>query len=810
MPAPAHPAPALTKLAATTQAQPAPIRPWAVTPQRAFTWASAPYLPVGLRVEGTPAAIQAGLDAGVTDFIVDLPLDGSGWKAAIETLESGGARYVVSIATAAPAAEVAAIEPESYRLPGLTGVVDQTIALPGVTRARVLVASEDTGNTVYEATVRAVDSQIRVQVPGTLRGLHVLVVYPIQRDLTTPDYWEGFDVFRDRLLATLRDNPLGPGARAILNPFGTSLRAFTASDTFVPTSRMFQLELETFLTQKYGTADNVGNAWGLGLSDMPTIADLSRAIPLWSDSRGVPQVWNPVRDTTALAERTGRMWSDIREVVTAGANRRYNRLVESVKAATGLPVIQDWTGWGGPYQNRETPLDAVGFSARIRTFGDTMDAPSRPLSSAFRRSAPTAAWATEIRLEPAEGENLTPESVVNLTANMGVRGWFFRAQTPSEIQAVAQAARLRDNPDTAAFIPQPLFFPESARDPAAPTRLPGGHVWLPGPGSGERLDLGPGLEGYRYLDGPRSILAFWSVNLPQPQQFRVASDTIPDYRAIDGSDLGMAVRRKLLTATIPQSPVVSSSVEDVPASVAAFDQAADGVAYMISEFGMIADLAGAEPVRLRQWLDGFLRTPGASLVGIRRQYRDLLLRTSPYLWIEGESTITPVFGANRRLPGASNDQTFNLSPRILPPNGSRARYRVRPRVDGAHRVWIAARIPENARSGIKLDFGGQTLELSPSPVSHYGDGLAWYSCGEVNLSTGETQFELRLDRIVSTPVAIDVILFTPFEFRPRGPQPPDDWLLTAMRNTPPSLRSLLAPPQLPRPRPGQHAESTSR
>ncbi len=770
---------------APTQVPDQPVANFRVTAQRSLEIAGQTYIPVGLKIQPTAEAIAEARAAGITDVLVELPIDAEAWKSAIELLESNQMRYVISIAAIAPSAEVATIEPQSYRVSGLAGNVDLDLAIPGGRKAYALLASEKTGAIMWQGTVPIEEGRFKfkrtipVEVPG------VLVIYPILTDERMIDYWEGFDAYRDRLLLVLKESKPGPGFCALLNPLGQNVRGFSPDDTSIPTSEMFRLEMETYLRQKYGTPEMAAAGWSMSASEIDTFPELARAIPLWQGSRGIDYLWDLESGRTSGAERRSQIWEDYRAVTFSSAMRRLNRLIEVVKAETGRPVIQEWNGWGGPYEDRQATLDAVGFRLNASSMAEVIDHSARPLSSAIRRGKPTACIATSVRLE--EGD-LAPtiSSALRQMENLGVKGWFFEARTPEQVKAVGEAAvQYRDSEIIARNEPNVIFFPEAALNPAVAGRLPGGYVWLPAPGSGERLDLGEGLEGYRYSDGRRTTIAFWAVSRPQRLKMRMASTNVPNFTVLDGSDLDLKSKGQELEITVPTSPILLDNDLDLPVSVSAFELSQIAIAYLIDTYGLLVDFTGTEYVKLGAYNNSFQRAPGATFIAVRDQLRTLLVRAAPYTWLEGEAPTETNFGDIRTISGASGGSALMVDAKVASVKPYFAHYTVRNRLGGPHEVWIAARISDSAKEDLRILVGGTEMRISGRGVSPYGPGFAWYKCGEITLPAGQTVMTITAAADALIACDIDLIMVSPGQFVPNGPYPPNSWLWDAVNQARP-------------------------
>lgn len=746
--------------------------------------AGAPYIPVGLKIEATPEAIAQAQAAGVTDVLVELPLDAALWQRTIADLEAKGMRYVIGLSSMAPSAEVVAVEPQSYRVSGLQGEVNLDLSIPGGKKAYAILASEQNGGILWQGVLPIHNDRLVFQKKIASDFSYVLVLYPVVQDQRMVDYWEGFDQYRDQLLTILKQAKPGPGFQALLNPLGRMMRGFTREDPCVPTSELFRIELESFLKQKYGTPQMVSSAWNLGFSDLESFSALARNVPLWQGQRGIDSVWNLTRDQAIPAERRSRIWDDIRAVILSGAGRRFNRLVDSVKTATGKPVIQDWSGWGGSYEDQTGSLDAVGFRLDARSIIHVIDGTSKPLSSATRRARPMATIATQVQLRGEDAP--TVSSAIRQMESMGVRGWFFVARTAEERQAVAEAAGIyRDSVGMASGSPEILYFPEAAMNPAVAGRLPGGYLWLPAPGAGERLDLGEGLEGYRYSDGRRTSFAFWAVGEPRRIKMRLGSEELPKFKVVDGTDLLLKHKKLELEMTVPTSPVILEDAQDLPVPMDSFEYSKIGVSYLIDTFGTVVDFNGTEYVRLKGFSDSFERSPNATFLSLRQQLRLLVVRAAPYNWVEAENPSDTNFGDIAPVPGSSDGKSLILNAKIASSRPHLAQYLIKTRTGGKQDVWIAARMDDVARQTLQVFFAGVELPIQANPVSFYGPGFAWYRCGEVEIPEGQSVMTITAPGTELIRCDLDVIMVCPAGFIPNGPNPPTGWLWDAVNQARP-------------------------
>ncbi len=761
-------------------ANPAQEVNWKVTPERAFQVDGAPYIPVGVHVEPTVEAIDAAAKAGIKDVLVELPLDLSTWRRVIPELESRGMRYLIGISSLAPAASVIAVEPKSYRVSGLSGKIDINVDIPGGTRAYGLLANEKNGGIVWQGTKPIENGKLHFEFDLRSDFAHVLVLYPEVRDQRMVDYWEGFDQYRDSLLVILKNAQLGTGYQGLVNPAGRMLTSFQVDDTLVPTSELFRLELETYLRQRYGTPDMVGSSWFMGINQNQSLADFAACVPLWQGGRGIEYVWNTKMDRIAPSQRRDQIWNDIRTVVRSSAARRLNRLVDSIKEATKKPVMQEWNGWGGLYEDGNGSLDAITYRLSPSSTIDLMEQASRPMSSALRRAMPMAALATSIKLPTGE-DRFDAARAIRQSEMLGTRGWFFEAKTAEELADVAAAGEIyRDQSSIAQNGVLPVFFPEAATNPAVTSRLPGGHVWLPTPGSGERLDIGPTLEGYRYVNGGQTTYVFWSIAEKQRLKMRLASEVLPVMTALDGSNMEIKQKKNEIEMTVPTTPVIVEGSADIPVPIQSFEVTKVACSYLIDTFGNLVDISGTEYVTLQKSNSSFDRFPLGSFLAIREQFKKLTVKSAPYNWIEAEEPQETNFSDVDEVSGASSGKVLVLNPKVKSLTPYIAQYTVRNKVGSNHSVWIAARMDDVARDALRISVGGVEMKIEPNPVSFYGAGFAWYRCGSLDLPDGQTQMWVRAQADRPIQCEIDTLMVAPGSFRPNGPNPPTDWVWAAL------------------------------
>lgn len=746
-------------------------------------------MPVGLQIDGTLQAVREADEAGVKDVIVNLPANGDNWKTVISALESRQMHYFVSITNLAPNAETVSVEPESYRMPGLQGTVDISMPLPGVSEAYAVLASQSTNAIRYEGLLTPDHGVFRFKTDRDLPSDHVLVLYPVQNDLRTADFWEQFDSYRDVILQTIRENPFGPGFRGTIDPFGKIPNFMPNQAQFVPTSPYFRLELEAFLEQKYGSFRTASTAWGLSANNAQTIDDLTYFVPMWSESRGFERAWNRKLNITVPVERArSAMWADIRQVMYSSAVRRYKRLVESIRDLTHAPVIQDWNGWGGPYESHDVRMDGVSFSCQSDSIIDFTDAGARPVSSALRSSTPMVVMATGLKLGSTP-ESLKASDIYTALRREGVRGVFFDATTPEQRTDVGQVAQLAGSDQSDAVAkPKGLFFPEAALNPVAISEITPGTWWLPGPGSGQLLDFGQGVAGYRYNEIGQQSIVLWADQNPIDVSFRLIDPGSTHFLTLDGTEIDARRRRNEVQFTLPSTPIVIKNPVELPVPYESYQVTLSLIDTLITKFSQRVDVTGTARNDVNQIVRAFDRAPGAAFIQSRDLLRKLLVKGAPYAWIEAETSPMTTFSAVETVPGASNDKVLVLDSQIsrkdVPQTAS---YPVNGYDAGEYDMWISGDIPDKAFSSLQILVDNAPHAVNPTKLSFYGQGLGWYHIGKVNLTARENTVKIVVPSGERSKMRFDVLMLSPSPFVPSGSRLPISWLLPAQ---PPAPRGL--------------------
>jgi hypothetical protein len=748
--------------------------PWNLNENHTLIWGGQPYLPVGLRIEGTVASISAAKAAGVSDVIVELPASGSNWKEAFAALEAAQMRYIVAIDSLAPMARGYAVEPAGYRINGIFGEKVVSVKLPGALSAYSVLVLRRDGSVIktFRPPIENGLLQLKLQAGNELE--HALLIYPEMRSLQQPDFWDALDEHRDSLLTAIKRNPPGPGFRGMLNPMGALVNLPSSSAKFVPTSSYFRFELRQFLENKYKNVNTAMRSWSMSVSGIDSFEELARCVPLWSGTRGLPLLWDPVQDQTAIVEsKRSAAWNDIGEVIAMTTAKRYQRLASAVRALVDVPVVQEWAGWNPIYEGDEPPVDGVAYRTDGATPNLLLESASRAISTVSRWRKP--GWLLSSSIELPDAGSLGP--VLTDLTSVGARGWFVANAAPDLVKAVAAASGLRDG-SPATYRPIPVYFPENALNPAMPQGLGGNRWWLPTPYAGDRLDFGSRLFAYRMRGTNDNYVALWTAGEARRIKIKVAAPKSFTFRTVDGTDPDVKQTKQGIEVTVTSTPLLISGPDEIPVPVEAQVEVNDKFMRLMSVAEDRKANTSEEAFLFRDALASFNTNPGGSYATMRLQFLKLLYKLANYSWIEAEISRPNTFSEVTPVPGCSGGNVLSLTTEI----GSEVQtyevsYNVAVRTTVEQEVWIAARIPAERRGDLKVNIGGQLMGISGEPVSLYGLGYGWYRLGTTRLAGSMVQLKIDISSPRGADLALDTIVLYPGNFRPNGvsmPQP-FDW-----------------------------------
>ncbi|MFN3730234.1 MAG: hypothetical protein ACK4XJ_11015 [Fimbriimonadaceae bacterium] len=751
-----------------------PTQTWTIQSNNTLLWDGRPYVPVGLVLEPGAESVARAKEAGVTDVLVQLPASGDGWAPTLAALEEARLRYVIEIGSLGPSAQGIAVEPESYRMDGIDGARQIILRLPGATSALVILASNNDATINFKGRFPVENGILTASVDPKVHIEHTMLIFPETTGGALPDYWDRFDDHRDGLLSVLRDKRPGPGLRGIVNPGGVVSRLVDLNPSYVPTSPAFRIELANFIQEKYTSVDTLTKGWAMRQSDQLKFEEFARLVPLWSETRGVGQLWDPVTDRLYPADRRrSAIWTDIRQVIARAANRRMRNLVNAIRAEVDVPVMQEWMGWSSMVEGRGNVMDGIG----VRAVGSSPNALIETMAPAagtiLRWSRPGWLIATRVDLGSDLVDDESLQRIVEILGGIGTRGFFVRTQSANQDRIVASTSLHGSRAFADLGRITPLFFPENAANPAVAMQLPGGRWWLPSPIRGNRIDFGDTYDGYRYEDFGETTTVMWRNAAPARVKLRAPDPKAVSIASIDGSDLQPRLHRNSIEVTLGPSPVIITGVKEPPVPEDAYTATKTSFEAMSRE----AETKKLNVVELqhyyRQATTEFDDTPWTSFTLLRTMWWRLNEALGNYVWAEFETVRDHNFSEVMPDHSASGGNVLSLRSALASPeNGHYAEFLMPVRSNQDQEVWLAARIPPGLERFVQVTVGGQVLQPEGPSVGRYGSGFGWYRLGTTRVAGASTRVRLQVDAPAAAAMSFDAILFTPDRFVPNGVRMP--------------------------------------
>jgi len=324
------------------------------------------------------------------------------------------------------------------------------------------------------------------------------------------------------------------------------------------------------------------------------------------------------------------------------------------------------------------------------------------------------------------------------------------------------------------WTPTPVYFPVNALNPAMPERLPGGKVWLPSPSDGNRLDLGAGLNAYRYADGTGYTTAIWSKQGSGRVKLRLNSPKLAVFTTLDGTDPKVKLAKNGVEVTITEMPLLVSGTDEAPIPEPSWLDLVSRYEQLLGyELSLIHD-NNEDSYYLRNALASFERNPGATFLDLYGRFRTANQRFGRFTWIEAERSPTTTFSERVGQSGCSGGAILALhTPVSTDSKGFYAEYTIPVRTGDEQDVWIAARLPSDLKSAVTLEIGDQRLTPDGDATGFYSTGFAWYHLGSTQLKGSNQKVILRVFAPEGADLAVDAILLCPGRFQPSGITMPD-------------------------------------
>ena len=741
---------------------------WAIGNNLQLTWGGDNYVPVGIQVEGNSKDIPAAISAGIKDFNLEIS-SGSNWKEVAEKM--GASRYFFTVTSSLPYAQGTIVQPQFYRLNNIRKSDTISCALPGATKALIIVALARDGSIISSKTADVKNGVLRTDIKAALDSEQVALIYPFGESMMMEDLWERLDERRDQVLRQVRILGAQNGLRGIINPLGSTPYLANRDTGFVPSSPLFRAEFATFLEEKYRNIQTLAGAWNVqGLDLDPKSFNFDRAaqlVPLWNGSLGVSAVYQPWNNMVMPANsKRSTYWHDLAEEIGKTRDRRVHRILRSIRRAASVPVMQDWAGWSWFFENPENEL--TGLTIRLNKFTPSglLASLSGAMSSNLRSRNPGPIFAIDVPYSP----DLDQAAVLDDLNSYGIRGLFVRPRNADDYAKIAKMSlgEMQSRPNA-------IYFPVNASNPAFAQKLGNNLLWLPSPADGNRLDLGRDLSGYQISDGANISYVIWANQGRITQDFLMANPAAATIRSLAGIPPVVTITKTGLRIELDHNPIIIQGATNCPVPVAEMLRVERETQNLFASAISNHRDVTLEQVDFRRYKETVDASPDKALMTLKKVHRSLTSMLTGVVWAEFESATDSLFSEVVQDAGCSGNAYLNVRTPLAEATGLvYATINVPQRTTAPLDVWVAARIPNpDDRARLKLKIGGQIMSFSNPPVDGYGSGFAWYSLGSTKLPSFKTPVRAELVGTTSTDVSIDCIVLSPIPFRPTNIQMPE-------------------------------------
>ena len=300
--------------------------PWSIGQAHGLSWDGQAYLPVGAvfapaswtgaATEASWAKDRAALDLlgkrAVHDLVLSAGTKGltrvspAAVQRVLDYLDANGFHYGLRIADFPKNPLIGyVVKPAVYRNPSPSAAGPTRFRhIPGLADAFYLLVSPQDGDIEERGDAAVSDGETAAVTLKAAPASDVLLLYPQRLYLPgtpesrLPDLWQGYDEYRDRLLSFFSRVHPGPGFRFFLDPITEGIGFGGEVDNVVPTTDGYRLDFEAWLTKKYNhNVDDLNKGWGIKEHDLPDFTTAARSLPLWSGSKGVLAVYDPLKKT---------------------------------------------------------------------------------------------------------------------------------------------------------------------------------------------------------------------------------------------------------------------------------------------------------------------------------------------------------------------------------------------------------------------------------------------------------------------------------------------------------------------------------
>lgn len=804
--------------------------PWQVTTSHALLWDNKPFVPVGglFQVRSwAPNATEADFSddvaalkrlqaAGIHDIYLQ-PLRGgitlvkpTALQRVLNAAEAEGFTYGLSLADGPKTPLIGyQILPGRYLQDAPAGGGLVRFPIKNLGSAVWCLADPGTNQILNSGTADIVAEGARVSVPAQ-QGRNRLVLFPERLffpgvETGIPNVWDGFDKYRDDLLALFGQVKLGPGFRFFSDPLTVNLSLSGDARQIVPSGPAFTAEWALYLSHRYATLSSLEEKWGVAdRGQLKDFTDAAQLIPLWWADKGLPQYYH--RGTSTLVgarDATSTFWQDLESFKTESVRSYMNQLSVALKRGIAdVPVLYRSRGYSPLFNSivAQAGFDGVGIEAYgtttepigsvgAETYAQLVDSPRPlwlPVLAAQEARLPTTS-------QPGFSSKRWLFSILDALRETGSRGFYIdgvRIVEPSR-----QAYDLSTLPEQLSWLteynqqltvmgigtaPAPrekaVFYPRTYTA-LQPKALQDGSWWLPTDRAYKIYDFGTTGRAYSLSEPEGPIYYVWNPTGTRQIKLKVPKQaSLPGAQPIYWLPQELGVRNKdIITLTIGPEPIRLYNFATLPLPQEAFAETyARGEKVLAEMVRRKVNESTLYQVQLRNLKQRYqpevTTTAYNTFQELQRQVEQMESLVRPYYWVEAENSSGYTFDQVENRPGAGGGRVLASASRSEGTPPSTATFAISINIENAVHLYLSA--TTNASFRVLLDgqpYGGSDAPLPRMIGVPYALGtLCWYDCGAVMMPRGRHVIEVRAEG----PLVLDALLVTPPPYVPSGPLPP--------------------------------------
>ena len=523
--------------------------PWSLTPAHTMQWDGTSYVPVGgvfspqswaaAATDADWAADQKTLTDWKTHGVLDVCLSAgqvglthippARVQRVLDFLDANGFRYGLKIADFPKDPLIGyVIKPGVYRDPAPPASGPARFGpIPGLADAFYMLVSRHDNEVDGTGPAQVVGQDTALVNLQNAGPDDVLLLYPERLfaagspESKLPDLWQGYDEYRDRLLAFFRRVKLGPGFRFFLDPLTDGLGLGGEVENVVPTTDGFRFDFQAWLDRKYQhNIDDLNKGWGIADrssgSAIPDFTTAARSIPLWFEARGVPAIYDPVAHVSYgvinKPHPAGHFWDDLSDFRIESTRGYMNAVADALqKGVADVPIVYQWTGHNALFTNDRVAGGYDGLSLTASSTDSALNTGAYVYAQA--EESPQTSWvlAWESGGPPSRAAMFVDWDALQ---EIGARGFFLPSPSLESLDwlnaysAGAQVASAALAETKARILP----YPSDLGLGLTAQRLSSGVWWLPSYHAGFTMGLGAALRGYVMPDpdGRLPTYVVWS------------------------------------------------------------------------------------------------------------------------------------------------------------------------------------------------------------------------------------------------------------------------------------------------------------